>query len=1045
MAKRCPKCQFENTSDSKFCKECGTQLPGIEEAEVTATLETPKEELTTGSTFAGRYQIIEELGRGGMGRVYKVLDKETNEKIALKLIKPEIAADKKTVERFRNELTTARKIVQKNVCRMYDLGREKGSYYITMEYISGQDLKGLIRQTGQLTVGKAVSVAKQVCDGLAEAHSLGVVHRDLKPNNIMIDQGGNAKIMDFGIARAMKGKSITGSGVMIGTPQYMSPEQVEGKDVDHRSDIYSLGIILYEMLTDRVPFDGDTPLTVGVKQKTEAPKDPREFNERIREDLSRLILKCLAKERENRFQSAGEVKSELERIEQGLPTTDRVIPKKKTLTSREITVQFSLKKFLIPVIAIGLLIAAALIIWQLLPQKKPAPSLSEKPSLAVMYFENRSGIEDLDKTLVDMLTTNMSRYERLDVVSSQRLFDILKQIGKQDAETIDRKTATEVAERAGVETMLLGSIMKIGNKVIINSHLTDVQSGNIIDSAQAEGGKIEEDIFNMVNKLTAEIGMKLNAAPKEREQELKITDVTTNSFEAYQYYQKGLHHLWRFSFGQAEENFQTAIAIDPSFSMAYFWLAMAQTTFGFDLASPFLDIESVQKTLSQAKKYSRRATEKERLLIDIGISGFDFDFKEMKASCEEIIEKYPDEKLGYLFLQVAPNFAKEIDFEDMKNAIEKTLELDPTDGFSYNSLAYNYAMQKDREGLASAIKKYKAVQPDVYNPYHTGWEAHMMLGLFDEAFGFLEELSENVPEWHAVHFWRGVHYLMEQDTDKARDEFQVWYDDNPENAASRARNLAYSYLVDGKYEKAASELHKLIEITQRENRTGNEVFGHYFLGKILAFQKKYDEAIQEYGQAERLSEKLCEQDFNPYSIYAHYLMGLASAKKGDYKAANDHADMIQSMIQEGNYSPLHSVFRYLLSAEIDVDQKNAEAARAELDKITYYWIRLSSSHFRKLQVSVMVLEGDVEGAMEYCRSSFENWITTNMGMRSLDMFDYFGERSKLDYRLAQMYEKLGDTPKAIEHYEKFLDQWKDADPGIAEVEDAKKRLAGLVM
>jgi TolB-like protein len=185
-----------------------------------------------------------------------------------------------------------------------------------------------------------------------------------------------------------------------------------------------------------------------------------------------------------------------------------------------------------------------------------------------------------------MLTTNMSRYEGLDVVSSQRLFDILKQIGKQDAETIDRKTATEVAERAGVKTMLLGSIMKIGDKVIINSHLADVRSGNIIDSAQAEGSKIDEDIFHMVDKLTAEIGMKLNAAPKEKEQELKITDVTTSSFEAYQYYQKGLYHIWRFSFGKAEENFQAAIDIDPSFSMAYFWLANSRTTMGYDLANP---------------------------------------------------------------------------------------------------------------------------------------------------------------------------------------------------------------------------------------------------------------------------------------------------------------------------------------------------------------------------------------------------------------------------------------------------------------------------
>ncbi|MDH4272790.1 MAG: serine/threonine protein kinase, partial [Candidatus Aminicenantes bacterium] len=182
---KCPKCRFENPETSLFCAGCGAKLEAARELSLfkTETLQTFLKELTTGSTFAGRYQIIEELGKGGMGKVYRVLDKKLNEEVALKLIKPEIASDKKTLERFSNELKIARKIVNKNVGRMYHLSEEQGTYYITMEYVPGEDLKSSIRRFGALPIGKTVFLAEQICEGLAEAHRLGVVHRDLKPGN----------------------------------------------------------------------------------------------------------------------------------------------------------------------------------------------------------------------------------------------------------------------------------------------------------------------------------------------------------------------------------------------------------------------------------------------------------------------------------------------------------------------------------------------------------------------------------------------------------------------------------------------------------------------------------------------------------------------------------------------------------------------------------------------------------------------------------------------------------------------------------------------
>jgi tetratricopeptide (TPR) repeat protein len=319
----CPKCHLDNPDSQKFCGECGTSLTAVGDAQptFTQTMETPSEKLTRGLLFAGRYEIIEELGRGGMGRVYRVEDTKVNEEIALKLIKPEISVDRNTIERFRNELKIARRIAHRHVCRMFDLGEDGGTHYITMEYVPGEDLKNLLRRVGRLDTDTIVKIGRQICGGLSEAHRLGVVHRDLKPANIMIDKEGNARIMDFGIARSLRTEGVTGSGIMIGTPQYMSPEQAEAGEIDHRSDIYSLGILLYEMVTGAVPFVGDSALSIAMKHKTEAPADPRELNPKAPGELCGLILKCLEKDREQRFQGSEELVSEFRNIQEGLPTT----------------------------------------------------------------------------------------------------------------------------------------------------------------------------------------------------------------------------------------------------------------------------------------------------------------------------------------------------------------------------------------------------------------------------------------------------------------------------------------------------------------------------------------------------------------------------------------------------------------------------------------------------------------------------------------------------------------------------------------------------
>jgi serine/threonine protein kinase len=367
---KCPNCRTENPGDSRFCSNCAGPL----KEPASKTIKSQTFEVSRGDLFAGRYEIIEMLGQGGMGKVFKAFDRKISEVVALKLIRPEIGVNEKAIERFKNELKIARKITHRNICRMHDLGEEGFIHYITMEHVAGEDLKRFIRRAGTLSSGKAIDIAKQVCEGLAEAHRQGVIHRDLKPQNIMIDQDGNAKIMDFGIARFVDTDRMTGSGVMIGTPEYMSPEQAELKDVDKRADIYSLGIVLYEMVSGRVPFDGETPLSIAMKHKTEKPRNVREWNTQVSAELAAVISKCMEKAPEDRFQNAEDLMEDLDKVEQDLSTAERVVPRKKPAPTKEMPVAFQAKKLIVPAAALVVFGLVTFAVLKFLPKKSGPPS-----------------------------------------------------------------------------------------------------------------------------------------------------------------------------------------------------------------------------------------------------------------------------------------------------------------------------------------------------------------------------------------------------------------------------------------------------------------------------------------------------------------------------------------------------------------------------------------------------------------------------------------------------------------------------------------------
>lgn len=268
--------------------------------------------MNVAAALEGRYQILKELGRGGMGIVFQAYDKQLNEQVAIKILSPMLSTNSEALERMKREVSAARRITHPNVIRIHDISEAGGLNFVSMEYFNGVSLKDQIRKSGAMSLMQAFNIAAQICEGLEAAHQKGVIHRDLKSQNIIVNAAGQIKIIDFGLAHTAQLEGLTATGLIMGTPEYMAPEQVEGKKVDERADIYSLGIILYEIFTGKVPFSGDSAIAIGFKQMKEEPPKPRTLNGQLPEAVENVILKALSKSPLQRYRSANELKDDLE-------------------------------------------------------------------------------------------------------------------------------------------------------------------------------------------------------------------------------------------------------------------------------------------------------------------------------------------------------------------------------------------------------------------------------------------------------------------------------------------------------------------------------------------------------------------------------------------------------------------------------------------------------------------------------------------------------------------------------------------------------------
>ncbi|MGD8535071.1 MAG: protein kinase [Candidatus Aminicenantes bacterium] len=665
-------------------------------------------EVVRGGTFAGRYEVIEKLGEGGMGIIFRVEDKKIKEEVALKIIRPEIAADRKTIERFSNELKFARKIVHKNVGRMYDLNEDEGTHFITMEYVPGKDLKSLIRMTKQMSVGTAVHIAKQICEGLAEAHRMGSMHRDLKSNNIIIDKQGTARIMDFGVAPSLKIGMVTGPGVIVGTPEYMSPEQAEPNDVDHRSDIYSLGVILFEMATGQVPFQGDTPQSIAVKHKTEVVPEPRTFNAQIPAALSRVILKCLEKNKEKRYQKAEDIFSDLKKIERSIPSTEKVFPERKLLTSTTKLAQV-LKKRWGYIAAFLLVVVVAWFVFQYIRNLEPKLSSPEGPVLVVLPFRNLGPPEDeyFADGVTEEITGRLAAIHGLSVISRTSALQYKN----------TEKVTKTIGEELRVDYVLEGTVrwdktLEGKGRVRVTPQLVRVADDTHIWTQRYD--QDFEDIFSVQSEIAEQVARQLDLTLMEPERRVLFARPTDN-LEAYDQYlrageveSRGWLHWDIREIEQAIEMYERATELDPNFTLAHIALSKAES---FMYSS---GMDHTEERLARSKDAVDRALaldpdlpEAQEALAFYYYRGF-LDYERATDILESIRRARPNYKLSLLgYIQ-----RRQGKWEESLETLEREFRSNPRDSDLAHQIGLSYMCMRRYEEAEEWLNRAIMIDPE---------------------------------------------------------------------------------------------------------------------------------------------------------------------------------------------------------------------------------------------------------------------------------------------------------------------------------------------
>lgn len=1016
---QCPKCYTSNPADSTYCNKCGAVL---EEHQETLSYESPpdireeeKIHLSPGKTFGKRYRIIEEIGRGGMGRVYKAEDLELDITVALKIIRPRYSADPSFIKRFKKEMLTARSISHDNIIRIFDLGEAENIKFISMEFIKGQNLKDLIRTSGALTIDKAIDITQQICRALKAAHQRGISHRDLKPSNIMVDTNGNVHVMDFGLARSIHGVDGMADGKIAGTPQYLSPEQARGEKLDQRSDIYSLGFIMFEMLTGQPVFRAENTAEYIKKHQNEIPKTPSSLNPLVPPSLEKTVLKCLEKEKTKRYQNADELSRDLD--VQGIMAKPTA-PRFKNKIS--IKILYSIASILL-IIALGYLIKNF--------RESEVPSISERgrKSIAVMYFENNTGNDNLDnwrRALQDLLITDLHQSMYLRVLPDDRLLQILKEMKQSETDQYPSEIIDKIASEENIEYFILGSYGKAGNNYRINLKIREARTNNLLGTKIAEGTG-EGSFHFMIDELTPWI-KSLFITPDEiaRDIDREIGKITTSSNEALNYYLQGKKCLREKKHNKSIECLEKAVAIDPEFATAYVLIAYNYEHMGYS--------DEVIKNLQRALELQDRVSDRERYLIqgDYYLIVEDSDRKAINIF-QEYLNLYPEDetansKLGEIYSSL----------EEWDQALEwhnEVLKINNRSEPAYQNLAYVFMAKGWYDQARNVLQANKNIFSNPAYFHRNMSHCYLYQGRYDLALKELDNALSIEPDDYRNIALKGNIYDVKGDLLSANKIYQqLLKKDDPLSQLEGWGRMAHLYLKQGQYEKSKNEAIQGITHSQRFNLKYAEI-NFKLLRAYLNLQMNHPaQAIEEVNQVLKIANETKSIDDQKTALH---LSGITYLEMNMMDSAKDAAEQLRQVIEKTE-NKKHMRYYHDLIGRIAIENNQLNESKAEFEKAVsllpsqVYGFGDQSLYIEPLASAFYRIED-----FERSREQYEKITSLTWGQ-----LQYGDIYARSFYWLGKIFQAGGQMEKAIEHYKTFLGIWENADPGYTEQADAKRQL-----